>query len=137
MFRDATEEKAYLSQVNFAVTLFYPPTLVLAKLSILALYARIFTMKTRLFAIAVYTVAVWIILWFIGSYLSILLECRPVSSYWTSGCELKYRTTLVTSVLNIMSDLMVLALPSWHIWKLQISMRQKVGVAMLLGLGVM
>ncbi|KAF2239178.1 hypothetical protein EV356DRAFT_572645 [Viridothelium virens] len=131
------EDLVKFAKVNFASELLYAPTLALAKLSILALYARIFTTNNRSFAFAIYAVAVWIVLWFIGSYLSIFLECRPISSYWTSGCQLSFETSVATSVLNIISDVMVVALPSWHIWRLQMSTQQKVGVAALLGLGAL
>ncbi|CAD6570796.1 MAG: hypothetical protein ASARMPRED_003940 [Alectoria sarmentosa] len=124
-------------EVNFALEVFYVPTIALAKLSILALYVRVFRMMNKTFRIAVYVISAWIILWFIGLYLDIFLACRPISSYWEAHCAPSYTTSIATSVTNIISDVALLVLPQPQIWNLQMPLKKKLSVSFLMLLGVL
>lgn len=94
-------------------------------------------MTNKVFRIAVYAIAVWIILWFIGLYLDIFLACRPISSYWKADCAPSYTTSILTSVTNIISDVALLILPQPQIWALQMPLKRKLSVSLLMLLGVL
>ncbi|CAG8971538.1 hypothetical protein HYALB_00005434 [Hymenoscyphus albidus] len=124
-------------KVNFALQVAYPGTLGFAKLSILALYVRIFRVAGDPFMFAVWATATWIILWMIGVYLVVLLGCMPLHTYWTATCRPTYPTSVTTGVLNIVSDIAVLVLPQAQVWGLQMPMRRRAGLSVIFLLGVL
>ena len=103
----------------------------------LALYVRVFRMTDKWFRYSIYVITAYIVLWTIGVYLDILLTCRPVSKYWTANCAPTYSTTVSTGVLNIISDVAVLLLPQPQVWKLQMPLKRKIGVSIIMMLGVL
>jgi hypothetical protein len=131
------DDLIHFGKTNFALQLFYAPCLALAKLSILALYHRIFRISGKAFNWAIYGVAVWIILWFIGVYLAILLGCHPIHTYWTASCAPTYTTSITTSVTNIISDIAVLLLPQAQVWGLQMPIRKKIGLSIVFLMGLL
>jgi hypothetical protein len=124
-------------QVNFALEICYVPCLALAKLSILSLYARIFRTENKSFKIAVYLIGAWIILWAVGVYLEIFLSCRPIETYWTEFCSPTYTTSVTTGVLNIISDVALLILPQPFIWRLHMKSNRKIGLSVVMMMGVL
>ena len=124
-------------QINFALELFYTPTLALGKLSVLALYIRIFRKANKTFTIAAALIATWIILWSIGVYLDIFLECRPLDTLWLGDCAPSFATSVSTSVLNIVSDVALLILPQPLLWRLQMPIRKKLALSSVFCLGIL
>ena len=109
----------------------------LGKLSILALLARVFTLRQKLFKIGVYFWTVYALLWFIGDLLVITLECRPVSTNWgiPTQCRPAFSTSVSVSVVNAVSDTGIWLLPQPLIWRLQLPTLKKLGLSLLFLLG--
>ena len=115
----------------------YTPCLALAKLSICALYLRIFTQVDRWFRISVYTTIVWICLWMVGTYLGTFLSCLPAETIWTEDCAPPESITIATGVLNVISDIALLVLPQPIVWGLQMPVQRKLCISVLLALGLL
>jgi uncharacterized membrane protein len=124
-------------QVNAALQTAYPFTIAFARLSILALYHRLFSKVSRIFAYTVWACVAYNVCWLIGVVLVVYLECHPVSTLWTGQCIPPFRTTLSTSVTNIIGDAMVLILPQPMLWKLKLSVGRKLGISTIMMLGLL
>jgi hypothetical protein len=110
---------------------------VLAKLSLLILYARIFAIRDGKYRIILWIIGTWVILWVIGVYLDVFLECRPLDSIWTEGCAPSFPTSVTTGVFNVVSDLAIVIFPQPIIWKLQMPVGKKIGVAVVILFGLL
>jgi hypothetical protein len=110
---------------------FYFPSVSLPKLSILALYLRIFTTKPYrygAFFIAGILIAQWIIAWILTG-----IMCTPFAYLWDKeipGGHCLDQTRIFTwfSFPNIVTDIMMLLLPLPVVWQLHTSKNQKIGL---------
>ncbi|KAF2462875.1 uncharacterized protein BDR25DRAFT_385439 [Lindgomyces ingoldianus] len=120
-------------QATLAMSVCYPWSIALAKLSVLSLFARIFTMSNRTIQIGVYFFTVYTILWWISLIFLVFFQCRPFSSNWgiPSQCHVSFATSVSTGVLNAISDIGILALPQPAIWKLQLSLSKKLALSLV------
>ncbi|KAK8059000.1 hypothetical protein PG994_009448 [Apiospora phragmitis] len=82
-------ELVTMSKVGYVMQLNFPVNPTFAKLSLLALYHRIFSVS-RVFAYWVYALGVLQIAWFLAIFLIRCMFCIPVSNLWTpaypQGC---------------------------------------------------
>ena len=120
-------------KTELAFSVFYDWSMLLGKLSILALLARVFTLHKKWFKISVYFWATWIVLWWTSGLLVIFLECRPLSTSWgvPTQCRPAFKTSVATSVFNSISDMGILILPQPMIWKLHLPFSKKFGLSIL------
>ncbi|KIW01527.1 uncharacterized protein PV09_07005 [Verruconis gallopava] len=70
----------------------------------------------------------------------IIFLCTPVSAYWslstTGKCLDEGKTTLGAGIVNCFADLLITVLPIPMIMQLKMPLKQRLGVAILLGLGL-
>ena len=140
--------KLTIIQNYWVLTVLWAPGVTLIKLSILALYHRLFFVPQRWFRIALWINAIYSIALGIATTIVFILQCSPVDYYWTryasyygytlpSGkCLPNTREYLgLPQVLSTLSDLAILCLPIPIIWNLIISTPRKfaVSIAFLLG----
>lgn len=109
------------------------------KLSILALYYRIFVTKTfRKFVVAV---AIFIVLWLITIEIPLCLICRPLHSFWHPGlsknCLNATAMIYYITTSNLVTDLVVFVLPVPVIIRLHMNMRNKVALCILFSIGIL
>ena len=120
-------------QAELAGQVFYDWSMVLAKLSILALLARVFTLHWMWFKVGVYFWTTWTILWWFASCFVTFLECRPLSTNWgvPTQCRPTFQDGVCVAVFNTISDIGVLVLPQPLIWHLQMPRLKKLGVSLV------
>ena len=74
-------------------------------------------------------------------FFATVFECTPVSLYWTSkdgkGCTNEDARLLIATVVNIITDIIVVLMPIPIIIKLQIRRREKFTLGILMCLGGM
>ena len=132
----ATDPSTYVSWAKSAVAVevIYCTSVVFPKISILAMYLRLFPVKKEyrytifalMFIIAANGIA--------GDFTS-LLSCQPLRKRWDP--TLKGHCIDVTnywrfiSLANIISDVAMLLFPLPVVWKLHVSLPQKVGLTVL------
>ncbi|KAI1334901.1 hypothetical protein F5Y15DRAFT_262187 [Xylariaceae sp. FL0016] len=82
-----------------------------------------------------------------GFYLALVVAfnvaCTPIEANWNiliqgdcSRVDTKY-TNLSVSVFNFLSDVIILAIPQRAIWRLNMSMQKKLGVALVFAIGLL
>lgn len=131
-----------LTQYSWALEILYTPTIWLAKGSLLFQLIRIFApLKSG----PVYW-ACHILIWgnlafYVGTLFSIIFECHPIWEVWNPAyeghCINRNMVPVVSSAVNIISDLLNLLLPIWATWRLQMAPKRKVGVIAIFAIGLL
>ncbi|MCJ1354700.1 MAG: hypothetical protein MMC33_004689 [Icmadophila ericetorum] len=102
----------------------------LIKYSILFFYRRIFPIPKL--KITLFIIGGCVLAWQIGVLVSFILQCIPVEKAWNLGseghCSDPGHLFWGTSIPNIITDFVLLTLPMPLVWKLQLSMPQKIGL---------
>ena len=115
----------------------YKATVCLNKVSTVLLYLRIFI--SRGFRIAAFTVLGIVVAWSIGGICATIWQCVPIRGAWDikahARCIDSGKFWIAYAVMNVLTDVMVLALPIPSILKLQLSRREKVLLCCLFLLG--
>lgn len=110
------------------------------KSSIVYFYIRIFFTVNRPMRLASYAVIAFIWGWVIMSVLVAFLSCTPFEFTWNptipgGHCDNEVGSFVAEATLDLIADLMVLALPMRSIWKLHINTGKKVSLFVVFGLG--
>ncbi|PSR82755.1 hypothetical protein BD289DRAFT_370835 [Coniella lustricola] len=131
-------------RILFSYTFVYAASVSTTKISILCFYYRIFqTGASRVFTItlalagflaATYPIIIWV---------TMPTACKPMSFFWehfVAGTEGKCGVDisaffLALGIINMINDVFVLLIPVPQIWKLQMSLRKRLGVIAVLTLG--
>ncbi|KAH7137333.1 hypothetical protein B0J13DRAFT_559501 [Dactylonectria estremocensis] len=125
----ATEISGYLNLLLvLGLTYLWPPTL--AKLAILVLYHRL--IPNMSFRIALYAVAVSLVVYTLVFTILLAGPCHPQKA-GTATCVVNL--TVSHAVLNIVSDVIVIVLPIPLVHRLNMPLRQRITVGILLALG--
>ena len=107
------------------------------KISTLLLYARIFPGQT--FKYVLWATGLFVSTYSTALIITMLLQCRPLSKLWDNNVNGKCIEVdivwMVTSSLNVLTDLVLLALPLPSLWRLQMPRRTKVQVASIFSIG--
>jgi hypothetical protein len=115
----------------FAIELMHPTSVLLPKLSALYFYLRIFTSRTSRI-LAYFTIALVASNW--GAFvIAVFLQCRPLAYWWDrtvpgGNCfnvQALYRAMCVP---NIVTDLIVMALPISSIMELKLPIFRKIAL---------
>lgn len=125
-------------QVGITVDIMYTWSLVWSKLSLLALYYRVFGFGY--FKRACWAVMVLVVAWAITSSLSLFLLCVPLAKYWDPSlkghCGDPIPVRLANSVATIVTDVIILCLPIPQIWGLHgLRGTERAGLVLLFALG--
>ncbi|CAI7581530.1 unnamed protein product [Penicillium viridicatum] len=117
-------------------------TMVLAKFSALTLFTRLF--RPHPFLLATYIVMGCLVIIGLWTTLSGFFFCIPVHAFWNTSEEVRKTKCLPTTpvwftnaALQTVTDLVILILPMPLLWKLQLPKRQKWGIIVVFGLGIM
>ena len=117
--------------------------MLLAKLGTLLQIKRIFGgvrgVKTYLFwatsvVLAIVTSA------YVATILLLIFACNPTKKAWTPYLDGKCHDNaagIVSGIVNVVSDFLIISLPIWEIYKLQMSLQKKIGVGAVFGTGLL
>ncbi len=115
----------------------YKVSVCLTKVATILLYLRIFI--SRGFRVAAFIAMGVIVAWSIGGIFATIFQCVPVAGSWDksadASCIDKGKFWVAYAVMNILTDVMVLALPIPVILKLQLKTREKVLLCAMFLLG--
>ena len=107
------------------------------KLSILALYGRIFTFRS--FQIAIWVVVAICCAWFTGSIIPTIVQCRPIEHVWNQSvsatCINISMLFSAITIANLLTDVIILCMPMFAVSKLNISPQRRLGVMGIFLLG--
>lgn len=126
-------------QWNFVNQLLYNPTLTLVKLSIL-MFLRRLESHSRTVNTLIWTSLAIVIGLFVAVLFVDIFQCRPIAYVYDlsipDGKYIDQGTFYVsTAAINLFTDLMVLSIPIIITWNLQMPLRRKVAVCVILCLG--
>ncbi|KAJ5387566.1 hypothetical protein N7509_010107 [Penicillium cosmopolitanum] len=115
-------------KVAWANNFVYPGCIAFIKLSILALYKRIFS--TKKMNLAVNFMASFVVVWMVGNFIAGAINCLPVQKFWDRSLEGACMDIAPFSygqqIPNILSDAIILVMPLKVVWTLPIPKSQKV-----------
>jgi hypothetical protein len=81
------------------------------------------------------------ILYYVPATFLEIFQCVPRRKIWNPAvpgvCHKGGKTAVAGSCVNFFSDLVILALPQLVIWRLNMSYKKKVGIALLFAFGVL
>lgn len=114
-------------------------SLLLSRASMLLLYSKLFNDTYMVLASRI-TMA-FTITWALPTILINFLICQPFSAAWTQGgndhCGDRVALFISTAVLNLISDFVVVLLPLPHLYRLRLPKATKVGLAIVMSLGIL
>lgn len=119
----------------------YLPAIVFPKLSIIALYLRLFS--ERFYRIASWITAGLVVANGIGALVPAFVMCIPLEYFWNRKLPGGGRCIDInawyrwSSMMNIITDVIMLVLPIPMVLKLQSSSRTKFGLAFTFAIGSM
>ncbi|KAJ5233457.1 uncharacterized protein N7469_005223 [Penicillium citrinum] len=113
----------------------YVPAPPAVKLSLLFLYRRMFQ-YTRLLWF-VYGMMVLIVVWGTINLFLVTFFCTPISALWTVNGKCLELEPYSYAVINVVTTLIVWALPIPRVWRLQIPRGQKVALSLVIALGLL
>ena len=110
----------------------YVPSTSLPKLSILALYWRVFSLKP--YRYAVYVTATFIILIWISNVAVDFAECTPFAYSWDKSIPGGHCLNIIIllryiSVSGLVTDAAIMCIPLPMVWHLHVPLSQKVFLA--------
>ncbi|MCJ1481776.1 hypothetical protein MMC06_001935 [Schaereria dolodes] len=117
--------------------------LMLVKLSVCLLLLRVIEKTSRRMTQFLYVLMVFIVALHIVPFFLYVLQCRPLRAVWDPlvqgkcySLHLVYRAAYVAIGLDAFTDLVCSAIPIFVIYKLQMDIRTKIAICILMGLGV-
>ncbi|KAI9036027.1 uncharacterized protein KD926_002506 [Aspergillus affinis] len=124
-------------QCLYSYQLIYATSILFIKTSILAYYKRIFSV--RQFRVAVYVIGAVVFAWWIAVVLISIFSCKPIHGFWDKAinpkCVSTKRFYIGNAVPNIVTDVLILAMPIRMVWALQTTRPQKVSLSFIFLLG--
>ncbi|KXH35610.1 integral membrane protein [Colletotrichum salicis] len=131
------ENAQKILQLYYAVQMLYVVVLILAKLSIIALFARVF--PDRNFQIINKLVFVFLVGHGLVFLFVIMFECTPIAGIWDRTLERKCvnvnAVAMASAILSIVEDIVIFAMPIQQLSRLQLGFKKKIAVGFMLSLG--
>jgi hypothetical protein len=127
--------------VNIVYCMYSVPTAA-AKLSVLFQLKSIFTTGTRnsIYWVIVTSIVVNAI-FYIGLFFSYVFQCWPREKIWLGEtvegrCTDAFQVNLSSGILNVISDVEALLIPTWAIWKLSMPIKRKLAALSVFGVSL-
>ncbi|KAJ5109757.1 hypothetical protein N7532_002402 [Penicillium argentinense] len=119
----------------YFIQITYVPAPTAVKLSLLFLYRRIF-IHTR-FVYLVYTMIGVILIWGMINTFLVIFFCTPISAMWTGKGNCLNVDPYIYAVVNVVTTVIVWAMPIPRVWSLQLPRGQRVGISFIFALGLL
>lgn len=136
MTRDLTDEM----QISYVATILYSPTALFVKTSLLYVMIRIFQPLTKA-KVGLYCLIGAVICYYISIMFIKIFMCSPVNAYWSlrayehGHCLSQPAMIIADSVISFVTDVAIFTFPVALTWTLQMPIRKKIKIVVLLGLG--
>lgn len=131
---------AYLITIGkalFSDTILYLIILATIKVAILHMYCRVFPIHS--FRLAARILSVVTCIWSLMFVLLCVFQCTPVAKAWDPNVQGKCMNLRMgyigNAIPNILTDVVMLLMPLYHVWHLQIKLAQRIAVSCIFLLG--
>ncbi|KAF8862495.1 hypothetical protein BDZ45DRAFT_188691 [Acephala macrosclerotiorum] len=137
---DSLDQMVRLLQLVYAIQLTYNTIIYLVKISIVTFYLRLATIDIGLRK-ASWATIIFLTLFWLASQITTTLQCLPIQSNWdlvgkyTKKCINTEAYFYVIAVVNIILDLVILALPIRTLKDIKRGTRDKIVLFVLFGVG--
>ena len=117
------------------MSLLYVTILAVIKASMLCFFMRVFV-TTFIQRLSIFFMVV-LAAWGIGFCMGFVFLCDPVSAQWTREGKCGDNVPLVQALIssNILSDIVIMVMPMYNVWKLQTRTSEKLGIMASFALG--
>ncbi|RAL08992.1 uncharacterized protein BO97DRAFT_191732 [Aspergillus homomorphus CBS 101889] len=137
----AASDLKEFSKLANASQVLYGPLIYITKLSILLLYLRLFAPSARNVPFWLIQALIWLnFLFYLADTIVKICECKPRSKIWDKDipgqCININIPILVTSIVNVVSDFLMLLLPIVCVWRLQMTWWKKMGLSAVFAAGI-
>ncbi|GJN85604.1 GPCR, PTH11-type [Purpureocillium lilacinum] len=122
----------------YAATLFYAPMAFTVKLALLVMIVRVFGTVHRKTLIGMYILIAVIVAYYVSGFFIKIFICWPIPAYWhgeSDKCMNQSAIITADAIISVISDLVILFLPTPLTWSLQLPKRKRLRVAGLLCAG--
>ena len=125
-------------QLIYSATITYTATVAFAKLTLCLFYRRINPAKT--FQAGVWTLLVVCVGSSVGFFFVLLFRCRPMAAAWNplvpnADCLPSPVIGVITAVVGVVTDVLLFVVPMPTVMRLNMPIRQKLGLAGLFAVG--
>jgi hypothetical protein len=108
------------------------------KLAFLIMYTRIFPLRN--FIIASRVLGIVTIAWALAIIILSIFQCQPIRKAWLGpaipGHCMNLKASFIgNAVPNILTDIAILCMPIWEVWKLQITHTHRASMIFIFLLG--
>ena len=124
----------FAEQLGYIAAEIYNIGITFVKLSGLFFYERVFG-RVKGFHLALVVTGVLCVIWMIVTTLVSFFSCFPNRRGWTvtgghsgDNCLDRYAGILGTSIVNVLLDVVILILPHFQLWRLQMGKRRKLAL---------
>ncbi|KKK20684.1 hypothetical protein ARAM_000335 [Aspergillus rambellii] len=119
----------------------YAPLIFITKLSIFLLYLRVFAPSRQGKTYWAIHLLIWFnLLFYLANFFLKIFECIPRAKIWDrkipGHCININIPILVTSIINVVSDLLMLFLPIFCVWRLKMTKKKKLGISAIFAAGI-
>ncbi len=132
-----TIETLLTDQTQYTFILIYILCITVVKVSILLFYRRLF--DTDRFKRTSAAVVAFVVAYCLTFMIGTIFQCTPVRYMWVKSIDGHCMNTpvflLVGSILNILTDIVIVILPIPIVWSLQVTRQQKMALSGIFLLG--
>ncbi|RHZ52698.1 hypothetical protein CDV55_103566 [Aspergillus turcosus] len=134
----ALHDRAIALKWFYGAQIVYKVVITVNKISFLCLYLRIFIQPT--FRRICYGGIAFLTAWGLAYILVTIFQCTPVAAFWDKTithktCVNSKAQWLSYAVINIVCDVLILAMPIYPVSKLHLARGKKIALAVIFGLG--
>ncbi|KAL4986518.1 hypothetical protein BDW68DRAFT_163138 [Aspergillus falconensis] len=136
------KELMALYRLLFSYTFIYALSCTSTRVSILFFYKRVFSPLERYLKIAMLVSGTITLSYPIIVWVTMSTACRPLSYFWTQFSGTKGECIdintffLAAGIINMLNDIIILAIPFPRIAKLQMTLRKKLAVCSIMAVGI-
>ena len=131
--------KSIYSQLTYAAELLYGPLIFIVKLTILLQVQHIFAISSKLRFYLVQFMIWSNACWYFAYTFIVAFACTPTAKSWDSElpghCINSNQLVIIATIPSVISDLVILTLPTFWVWKVQMARRRKLEVSLIFSMG--
>ncbi|KFH46893.1 hypothetical protein ACRE_022690 [Hapsidospora chrysogenum ATCC 11550] len=134
----APETMQLFLKSGYAATIFYAPMAMSVKLALLLIITRVFGAIHKKTRIGVYILIGIIVAYYTSGVFIKIFICWPIPAYWkgqTEKCLDQSAIITADAIISVISDLVILLLPTPLTWSLQLSTKRRLRIIGMLCAG--
>ncbi|KAM5344187.1 hypothetical protein ACJ41O_012724 [Fusarium nematophilum] len=132
------EDAEIFFKSGYAATIFYAPMALTVKLALVFIIIRVFGSVYKKTTRGIYVFVGIIVAYYVSGVFIKIFICWPISAYWrgeTDKCLDQSAIITADAIISVISDLVILLLPTPLTWSLQLSRRKRLRVIGILCAG--